>query len=243
MRNWKKQRLPCSETDRVWNMTQLKIPKPQNGKSRCRHPIGVSSWEKQENLLRWESKWHSVGQSTTVWCTHRLQNQRGVPSTGTKLGGKFEDYRCVSRRQQRKRTMARLWPCSGFSPTRSTPRHWLSNGWPLIKVRRLPAWTASSGKPSAWKCRLSSVCVNTVTMHNHCAELTSQETGRMHTDTYVPHEIADFVSDRAKNEGHAHKVSIITLSPEVPLVFVQSLVGKRKRSPFEKTLINLKQWS
>ncbi|MCZ6820716.1 MAG: hypothetical protein O7G31_14690 [Calditrichaeota bacterium] len=38
-----------------------------------------------------------------------------------------------------------------------------------------------------------------------------RRTGRMHTDTYVPHEIADFVSDRAKNEGHAHKVTIITL--------------------------------
>lgn len=39
-----------------------------------------------------------------------------------------------------------------------------------------------------------------------------RRTGRMHTDTYEPHEIADFVYDRAKNEGHAHKVNIITLS-------------------------------
>jgi len=48
----------------------------------------------------------------------------------------------------------------------------------------------------------------------------------MQTDTVVPHMIADYVSERAKNEGHAHKGEYNnTVSPETRRVFGQSLIS------------------
>ena len=55
----------------------------------------------------------------------------------------------------------------------------------------------------------------------------------------MPHKIADFVSDRAKNEAHAHQGEYNnTISPEAQRVFGQSLVRNRATSvpTFEKNV-------